>query len=235
MYLKLSFLSLCLFFSACSDIDSNSKNYDAKKLLQEKCSSCHNLAMPPVTSEDEAAPPMMAVAFHVYDFVKPSDESQRIYRAKEFVIDYVHDPSAEKSFCDKESLKRYGVMPSQKDKVTKDELKAIAEYMFEHYTPKNLAQEQAIQAKLDAMPQGEKLAIKYNCLSCHKKEKDLVGPSFANIAKKYAKAPQEIINSIKNGSQNRWENARGVMMPKFKNLSDEEMQTLAKWILKPNS
>ncbi len=235
MYIKISFLFLCLLFTACSDIDSNSKNYNGKKLLQQKCSSCHNLAMPPVTSEDEAAPPMMAVAFHVYDFVKPSDESQRVYKAKEFVIEYVQEPSAEKSFCDKESLQRYGVMPSQKNNVTKGELKAIAEYMFEHYTPKNLAQEQAIQAKLDAMSQGEKLALQYNCLSCHKKEKDLVGPSFQNIAKRYTDSPNKIINSIKNGSQNKWENARGVMMPQFKNLNNEELQTLTNWILKPNS
>ena len=83
-------------------------------------------------------------------------------KAKEFLKDYVINPSTSKSYCDKQSLKTYGVMPSQKGKVTQDELEAIASYMFEHFTQQNLAKEQAIINKLRAMPKGKQIALKNN-------------------------------------------------------------------------
>ena len=51
--------------------------YDGRALLQAKCVSCHNLSIPPKTFEDEKAPPMMAVAFHVKDFIKVSAPSEK--------------------------------------------------------------------------------------------------------------------------------------------------------------
>lgn len=56
--------SIFLIFNACNEKEPV-QNLDGKKLLEQKCASCHNLAMPPQLSEDELAPPMMAVAFHI--------------------------------------------------------------------------------------------------------------------------------------------------------------------------
>ena len=83
-------------------------------------------------------------------------------------IYFLINPSYEKSFCDKKSLERYGLMPSQKGEVTKDEAKAIAEYMFSHFTQENLSQIQKAQAKFDKLPAGKKVALKYKCVGCHK-------------------------------------------------------------------
>ena len=229
MYIKLFLLFGILFFTACSD-SKPIQNYDAKQLLEQKCSSCHDLHMPPVLSDDELAPPMMAVTFHVRDFVSPTNEAQRTSTAISYVQDYVINPSLEKSFCDKQSLKRYGLMPSQAGNVDEAQLKAIAEYMFQTYTRDNLLEAQKIQNKLNAMPKGKRVAIKYKCLSCHKVDRDLVGPSFQHIAQRY-KNSQTIQESIQNGSQHKWKGFKGVMMPKFKDIQPEELQNVSEWIL----
>ena len=223
-------LAAALFLAGCSQ-GKKANNLDGKKLLEQKCSRCHNLDLPPKTFEDEKAPPMMAVAFHIKDFIKTEDESQRIPKAIAFVKDYVINPSASKSFCDKESLKTYGVMPSQKGKVTQDELQAIAEYMFSHFTEKNLNEAQLLENKLNAMPKGERLALKNNCLSCHKVDKKIVGPAFRDIATQKGNSLEVLMHSIKNGSKKKYASSKGAVMPAFKKLSDVDVKTIAEWIL----
>ncbi len=213
-------LTFALLMSACSE--KPIQNFDAEKLIQNKCSSCHNLDLPPKTYEDEKAPPMIAVALHVKGFIQTENESLRIPKAKEFVKDYVFYPDRSKAFCDKKSLDDYGVMPSQKNKVSADELDAIVTYMFEHYTQENLTKEQAIKNKLAAMPKGKLLAIRNNCLGCHRVDIELVGPSFHSIANKYKTSPDTIKESIKNGIGR---------MPAFKKLNEEELDALVSFIL----
>ena len=51
------FLTVVFLFLGCED-----KEYlklDGEKLIQQKCSQCHNLDLPPKTFENEVAPPMM--------------------------------------------------------------------------------------------------------------------------------------------------------------------------------
>jgi len=230
----LLFTSIFLFFTACNE-KKPTKTLNGKILTEQKCASCHNLAMPPVISDDELAPPMMAVAFHMPNFMKPRDESQRIPMAIEFVTDYVLSPSLEKSYCDAKSIERYGVMPSQKESVTANEVKAIASYMFEHYTQENLSKIQKDIALFNTLSKGEKLALKYKCLGCHKVNKKIVGPSFVDVSKRYKDTKEKMIESIKNGSRNNWKNSNGAVMPPFKQISEGELETLSDWILKSNS
>jgi len=221
--------SILLIFTACSD-NKPSKRLDGKKLLETKCASCHDLAMPPVISDDELAPPIMAVSFHMPNFMEPKDESQRIPMAITFVTDYVLNPSLEKSYCDEESIKRYGLMPSQKANVTEDEVKAIASYMFEHYTQENLSKAQKNIAAFNALSDGKKIALKYKCLGCHKVNKKIVGPAFKDIAARYENSKDKIIESIKNGSQKSWKSSNGAVMPPFKQISEDELKVLSEWI-----
>lgn len=103
--------------------------------------------------------------------------------------------------------------------------------MFEHFTLKNLNEAQATENRLRQMPAGERIAIKYNCLTCHKKEKGLVGPSFVKIAKRYTDNMAQMKKSIQNGSAKRWQGYRGALMPSFKNkISDKDLDTLVMWI-----
>jgi len=211
------------------------QHLDGKKLMEQKCSSCHNLDLPPKTFDHEKAPPMMAVAFHLRAFVPAGSASDKVPNAINFIKDYVINPSTSKSFCDKESLKSYGVMPSQKGKVTEEELQAIGEYLFNHFTQENLNEAQALQNKLNAMPKGERLALQNGCLSCHKQHKDIVGPSLHKIALRYKGNTKHIINSIENSSKGNWKGYHGVMMPKFNNkISKEDAKIVAEWIINVN-
>ena len=226
---KYYLLLVVLLLSSCST--EVKKELNGKKLIDLKCAQCHNLSLPPKTFENEIAPPMMAVSFHIVGFMQTPDESIRISKAKEFVKDYVINPSRSKSFCDKKSLEDYGVMPSQKGKVSADELEAITEYMFSHFTQKNLEKAQKELNEFNKMSVGKKIALKNNCLTCHRIDRDLVGPSFKNIAKKYANYHVEIKNSIEHGSSKKWKNSKGARMPAFEQLSDEDVDILVKWIL----
>ncbi len=228
--IKLFFsLLLTILFLGCSD-SKPKNNLNGKKLLQTKCASCHDINMPPIVSDDELAPPMMAVSFHVSNFMKPSDESQRTSQAIAFVVDYVQNPSLEKSFCDKESLERYGLMPSQKENLTTDDATAIAEYIFKHFTQKNLSKIQRELNAYNALEAGEKIALKYRCLGCHKRDKKIVGPSFKDIATKYKENQIAMKKSIKSGSKKMWESSNGAVMPPFKQITDEELEVLIEWI-----
>ena len=64
-----------VLFAGCKE--EKHIDYDAKKLIKVKCQSCHNLDMPPKTYPEEVAPPMMAVAFHIYDFIKAPNPSEK--------------------------------------------------------------------------------------------------------------------------------------------------------------
>lgn len=222
-------LILLLILTAC-DENLAKQNFDGKKLLESKCASCHDINMPPIISDAELAPPMMAVSFHVHNFVEPTDESQRTSKAIEFVVDYIFNPSLEKSFCDEDSLERYGLMPSQKERLTSDEAKAIASYMFTHFTQENLTKIQKSQAAYDALTSGEKVAIKYRCLGCHGIDIKKVGPSLVEIADRYSDREDEIVKSITTGSKGIWSD--GAVMPAFEKIEDEELEILTEWILK---
>jgi len=224
------FISLVFYFLGCGESKPH-KSYDAKKLIEQKCSSCHNLDLPPTLYEEELAPPMMAVAHHIFNKVEVKDESLRVSNSVAFVKEYVMAPDVKKSFCDEESLKSYGLMPSQKGNLTLEELDAIANYMFSHFTQENLSHAQEALNKFNAMPKGEQIARKNGCFGCHRVEKSIVGPSFKAIQVKYEKSPQTLIKSIKEGSRGKWSSAKGVM-PAFKKLDEEELKSLSSWILK---
>jgi len=220
-------LCVVLLLLGCGS-EAKKTHYNGRVLIKEKCAVCHNLKMPPDTYEDEKAPPMMAVVFHLKDFMKINNDQDKIEKFIPFIQNYVIDPSKEKSYCDEESLKSYGVMPSQKGNVNPDELQAIAEYMYSFYDQQVYLKEMQAKSAFDALPRGEQLVRKNGCLNCHATEKDKVGPSFKNIAKSKKK---EIIKIIQNGSQGKWKKFHNMMMPPFKNkFSKEELNILKEWI-----
>lgn len=216
-----------LLLTGCTDTKKE-QHYDGSKLLEEKCAMCHNLKMPPKTFENEKAPPMMAVVFHLKDFMKITMPDEKFSKFIPFVQDYVINPSRDKSYCGKESLKSYGVMPSQKGNVTKDELEAIASYMYDFYDQQKYLKDMQIKADFEALPKGEQIARKNGCFNCHALEKSGVGPSFKAIAKRAAK---EIVEGIQNGSQGQWKGFHNMMMPPFKDkFTKNELIVLQKWI-----
>lgn len=77
----------------------------------------------------------------------------------------------------------------------------------------------------------QELAKKSNCMSCHAVDKKLVGPAFADVAKKYAgdkTAAKALAGKIKAGSKGVWGT---LQMPPNPNVKDADVDALVKWIL----
>ncbi len=75
------------------------------------------------------------------------------------------------------------------------------------------------------------LAQKNACTACHAVDKKIVGPSYQDVAKKYAGqkgADVALSASIKAGGAGKW---GPVPMPAQPALSDADTKTLAVWIL----
>jgi cytochrome c len=76
----------------------------------------------------------------------------------------------------------------------------------------------------------EALAKSKGCTACHDVKKKLVGPAYADVAKKYkgdAKAQDTMVASILKGSQGKW---GPIPMPPNK-VSGDEAKKLTAWIL----
>ena len=75
------------------------------------------------------------------------------------------------------------------------------------------------------------LAEKSGCLGCHAIATKLVGPTYQDVAEKYAgqsDAKEKLVQSIRNGGVGRW----GQMpMPPQAQLSEADAKKLAAWIL----
>ena len=78
---------------------------------------------------------------------------------------------------------------------------------------------------------GLDLAKKSNCLACHAVATKVVGPSYLEVAKKYASdktAEAKLIDKVKKGGSGAW----GTMpMPANAQVKDADIKTLVQWIL----
>ena len=75
------------------------------------------------------------------------------------------------------------------------------------------------------------LAKKSNCITCHQTDKKLLGPSFQDIAKKYAgdkNAVKPLVTKIRTGGKGVWGQ---VPMPPSTNVKDADIETLVKLVL----
>lgn len=223
-------MGVLLLFSGCTE-EKPKQTLDGKALLTQKCASCHNLEMPPSSYENQTAPAIMAVTFHLKDFIQSDNPAEHKPKIIAFVQDYVLEPEAEKSICDKTSLESYGLMPSQKGKVTKEELEAIVGYMYDTYDNKILLEQMAEKNRLDSMALQERVIEQQGCSHCHDIEKDKVAPSFNMIAQRYElKDRATLIQTIKEGSRGKWEGKK-LPMPPFKQMSDTDIEGMVDWIL----
>jgi cytochrome c len=76
----------------------------------------------------------------------------------------------------------------------------------------------------------EQLAKDYNCLACHSTDKKLVGPSYKEIAKKYAGdagAAAKLEGKVKGGGSGVW----GTIPMPPNNVPATDIKTLVDWIL----
>ncbi|MDY0975517.1 c-type cytochrome [Massilia sp. CFBP9012] len=94
-----------------------------------------------------------------------------------------------------------------------------------------LAATLAAAAAMPAAHASADLAKAKACMACHTVASKLVGPSYKDVATKYAKdagAEARLALKIQKGSSGTW---GPIPMPANPQVSDAEAQTLAKWIL----
>lgn len=75
------------------------------------------------------------------------------------------------------------------------------------------------------------LAKAKNCLACHAADKKVVGPSYKDVAAKYASdkdAANKLAKKIREGGVGAWGQ---VPMPANPQVSEAEARTLAAWVL----
>ena len=77
----------------------------------------------------------------------------------------------------------------------------------------------------------EALAKKHNCFACHAVDKKLVGPSYKDVAAKYAKDPNaeaKLAEKVKKGGSGVW---GPVPMPPNTQVSDADIKAMVTYIL----
>jgi len=117
------FIFLSLFGVALFGAD------DGEKIFDEKCMMCHVKGMPQDMS-NLVAPPVNGVMRHV------KMDYQSRGAAVAFISDYVINPTKQKAVCKSQKIQRFGLMPSQKGNITKEELQIVANWLFDNYPAK---------------------------------------------------------------------------------------------------
>jgi len=102
-----------------------------EELTKTKCATCHTLNVPTAQEmQTLKAPPFNAVLFHAKDALK---EEKAV---KKHIVEFTLNPVVSKSVCESNKVAQFGLMPSQKGSVTKEELEKIADYLYDTYPSK---------------------------------------------------------------------------------------------------
>jgi cytochrome c len=200
-------------------------NGDGEALFNKNCVQCHLKTMP-IKRRGLIAPPLRGVMRHV-KMAYPNRAD-----AVKFIVDYSINPTKEKAVCNPRKIARFGLMPSQKDNVTEDELDAIAHYMYKSYDNQKMLDIMAEKQRLARLTLHERVLEQQRCENCHDIHKDkVVAPSFEMIASRYSKKDREmLIKSIKEGTKGKWKGKK-LPMPPFKKMSNKDVDGMVDWIL----
>jgi len=96
------------------------------------------------------------------------------------------------------------------------------------------AQAEAEQARLAAanIPPGKRMAKEFNCTACHQEDTKLVGPSFVQVAERYATeadtARGKLVQKVKSGGKGNWGE---IPMPPHPQYAEEDLGEVVDYIL----
>jgi cytochrome c len=125
--MKLHRVTLSLFILTFGAITSIAQE-KGSTLFEEKCSACHLKQRPSYDKIDTMiAPPIMGVMTNVKTTKTTKND------AVNFIVDYIFEPTQTKALCMSQSIQRFGLMPTQKGNLTKEEAATIAEYLYDNY------------------------------------------------------------------------------------------------------
>jgi cytochrome c len=116
---------------------------DGEKVFDKACASCHIKMIKKSElikiMKTVKAPPMIEVSNQLKGNIKiVEDIDDEIHRAVviAFIKDYVIYPHLDKSMCTGAALDRFGLMPSQKGKLSEEELNAVSAWVYDFYVGK---------------------------------------------------------------------------------------------------
>jgi cytochrome c551/c552 len=117
-----------------------------------------------------------------------------------------------------------------------EQVEPLVNYLTQNYGPANAVAPSNTVVKTASAPaekgaNGEAVAGRYGCLSCHNVNMKIVGPAYKDIAAKYRSdgdALAKISEQIHKGGSGKW---GPVLMPPFPGVTEAETKALADWIL----
>ncbi len=92
-----------------------------EELFMNKCAVCHVMERPADKSQ-MIAPPAKGIMFHMGEDI--GNDEDILAHIKSFTM----NPTKDKAIC--RSVRRFGLMPSQKDNITGEELDIVAKWMI---------------------------------------------------------------------------------------------------------
>ncbi len=111
-----------LIFTLLSLIPSLFAMQSGEELFIQKCTSCHSINMP-TSDSNLKAPPAVGIMFHLNENFSNDEE------IKKHILSFTLHPDKETAIC--KSVRNFGLMPSQKDNVSKEELELIADWLVD--------------------------------------------------------------------------------------------------------
>ena len=109
------------------------------EVYKKNCMSCHVEMMKKSevlkNMSKMKAPPMVEVSARLKENIKTTDEEDDVdrYLFILFVKDYIINPNLDNSMCHAGALDKFGTMPSLKGKITKEQMQAVAEWLYDRY------------------------------------------------------------------------------------------------------
>jgi hypothetical protein len=112
---------------------------DGYEVYKNVCATCHIESISKATVlanlDKMKAPPMVEVSNRIRANIVIADEDEDVHKHlfTLFVKDYIINPDLMKTMCNPGAVERFGVMPSQKAKVSEKEAEEVAIWLYERY------------------------------------------------------------------------------------------------------
>src|SRR5258708_6873986 len=120
-------------------------------------------------------------------------------------------------------------------RIPEEQVDPLVDYLVKNYgsatNPAAVTTTPRMPAAAPSGADGPALATRYGCLGCHNVKLKVVGPTYREIAAKYAsdsEASVKITQQVRQGGSGKW---GPVIMPPFPQISDAQVKILSDWIL----
>ena len=159
--MKIIVLLLVSFFSLL--LAQEEKN--GKELFDANCAKCHATILG-VANDGGYENTYITPAPYVRDLVaKLKTKTASKEEFTKFISEYIQNPNKRKSLYGKRAIKKFGLMPSLKGTLNHEEVKKLADYLYNYKENKNIKIKKAPKVT-KPITRGERV-FKGNCSKCH--------------------------------------------------------------------